>query len=138
MQLDFIGSVVEAAAAYDYDVLLSPSGVDSDRSFQRLLAERRVDGAILMEIRLQDDRVDHLIAEDFPAVSIGRTARPEGDWWVGLDHTALAAALRPPPRGPGPPPGRLREPSRAACCVPGTSPRTGAWTVSPRRRPSAG
>lgn len=37
MQLDFIGSVVEAAAAHDYDVLLSPSGVDSDRSFQRML-----------------------------------------------------------------------------------------------------
>ncbi|XUL93808.1 LacI family DNA-binding transcriptional regulator [Streptomyces galilaeus] len=92
MQLDFIGSVVEAAAALDYDVLLSPSGVDSDRSFQRLLAERRVDGAILMEIRLQDDRVDHLAAENFPAVNIGRTARPDDEWWVGLDHTALAAA----------------------------------------------
>ncbi|WP_086810334.1 LacI family DNA-binding transcriptional regulator, partial [Streptomyces reticuliscabiei] len=92
MQLDFIGSVVEAAAAYDYDVLLSPSGVDSDRSFQRLLGERRVDGAILMEIRLQDDRIDHLTAVDFPSVAIGRTARPEGSWWVGLDHTALAAA----------------------------------------------
>ncbi|MGQ4384786.1 LacI family DNA-binding transcriptional regulator [Streptomyces sp. SAS_270] len=92
MQLDFIGSVVEAAATFDYDVLLSPSGVDSDRSFQRLLAERRVDGAILMEIRLQDDRVDHLVAEDFPAVCIGRTEHPDNDWWVGLDHTALAAA----------------------------------------------
>lgn len=92
MQLDFIGSVVEAAAAYDYDVLLSPSGADSDRSFQRLLGERRVDGAILMEIRLQDDRIDHLVAENFPAVCIGRTAQPDGDWWVGLDHTALAAA----------------------------------------------
>ncbi|AEM84163.1 LacI family DNA-binding transcriptional regulator [Streptomyces violaceusniger] len=92
MQLDFIGSVVEAAATFDYDVLLSPSGVDSDRSFQRLLGERRVDGAILMEIRLQDDRVDHLFTENFPAVCIGRTARPEADWWVGLDHTALAAA----------------------------------------------
>ncbi|WP_262705080.1 MULTISPECIES: LacI family DNA-binding transcriptional regulator [Streptomyces] len=92
MQLDFIGSVVEAAAAYDYDVLLSPSGVDSDRSFQRLLGERRVDGAILMEIRLQDDRVEHLLAENFPYVCIGRTARPDGDWWVGLDHTALTAA----------------------------------------------
>jgi len=92
MQLDFIGSVVEAAAAFDYDVLLSPSGADSDRSFQRLLAERRVDGAILMEIRLEDDRIDHLVAEGFPAVCIGRTARPDGDWWVGLDHTALAAA----------------------------------------------
>ncbi|MER6115033.1 LacI family transcriptional regulator [Streptomyces sp. A0642] len=92
MQLDFIGSVVEAAAACDYDVLLSPSGVDSDRSFQRLLGERRVDGAILMEIRLEDDRVNHLSAVDFPFVAIGRTARPEGGWWAGIDHTALVEA----------------------------------------------
>ncbi|MFG2577533.1 LacI family DNA-binding transcriptional regulator, partial [Streptomyces sp. NPDC048481] len=26
------------------------------------------------------------------SVAIGRTAAPEGGWWVGLDHTALAAA----------------------------------------------
>ncbi|MEU0214792.1 substrate-binding domain-containing protein [Streptomyces sp. NPDC006265] len=92
MELDFIDSVVEAAAAYDYDVLLAPSGVDSERSFQRLLGEPRVDGAILMEIRLEDDRVDHLAALGYPSVAISRTARPEGGWWVGLDHTALAAA----------------------------------------------
>ncbi|MBC9727635.1 LacI family DNA-binding transcriptional regulator [Streptomyces sp. TRM68367] len=92
MQLDFIGSVVEAAAAYDYDVLLSPSGADSDSSFQRLLGERRVDGAILMEIRLRDDRVDHLRTVGFPAVCIGRTEQPDGDWWVSLDHTALVKA----------------------------------------------
>jgi DNA-binding LacI/PurR family transcriptional regulator len=66
--------------------------MDSDRSFQRLLGERRVDGAILMEIRLEDDRVEHLAALDFPFVAIGRTARPEGSWWVGLDHTALVEA----------------------------------------------
>jgi DNA-binding LacI/PurR family transcriptional regulator len=45
-----------------------------------------------MEIRLQDDRVDHLTAVGFPAVCIGRTAQPDGDWWVGLDHTALVEA----------------------------------------------
>ncbi|GAP49905.1 LacI family transcriptional regulator [Streptomyces azureus] len=92
MQLDFIGSVVEAAADRDYDVLLSPSGMDSDCSFQRLLAERRVDGAIVMEIRLDDDRVSHLNEVGFPFVTIGRTAHPDGTWWVGIDHAALAAA----------------------------------------------
>jgi DNA-binding LacI/PurR family transcriptional regulator len=45
-----------------------------------------------MEIRLEDDRVDHLAALDFPSVAIGRTAHPEGGWWVALDHTALATA----------------------------------------------
>ena len=92
MQLDFIGSVVEAASAFDYDVTLSTSGMDSDRSFQRLLGERRVDGAILMEIRLEDDRVEHFTRVGFPFVTIGRTAHPERTWWAGIDHAALAAS----------------------------------------------
>jgi DNA-binding LacI/PurR family transcriptional regulator len=92
MQLDFIGSVVEAAALHDYDVLLSPSGMDSDRSFQRLLGERRVDGAILMEIRLQDDRVEHLTDIGFPYVAMGRTAQSDSTWFVSIDHAALAEA----------------------------------------------
>jgi DNA-binding LacI/PurR family transcriptional regulator len=92
MQLDFIGSVVEAAAAHDHDVLLSPSGGDQDRSFQRLIGERRVDGAILMEIRLEDARVDRVQRAGFPFVTIGRTARPDGTSWVDLDHRALTRA----------------------------------------------
>ncbi|HKS99316.1 MAG TPA: hypothetical protein VJT31_07285 [Rugosimonospora sp.] len=54
MQLGFVASVVEAAARVDLDVLLSPSGGDHDRSFERIISGRRVDGVILMEIRLED------------------------------------------------------------------------------------
>src|SRR3954463_9854015 len=57
MQLGFVASVVEAAARVDLDVLLSPSGGDHDRSLERVLSGRRVDGVILMEIRLEDKRV---------------------------------------------------------------------------------
>src|SRR5579884_3392009 len=64
MQLDFVAAVVEAAAKADLDVLLSPSGGDHDRSFERLVSGRRVDGAIVMEIRVQDARVDRLLHED--------------------------------------------------------------------------
>lgn len=136
MQLDFIGSVVEAAAAHDYDVLLSPSGVDSDRSFQRLLGERRVDGAILMEIRLEDDRVDHLAALGFPSVAIGRTAHPEGTWWVGLTtprwqrHACITSRTSATAGSPS-----STVPS--SCCGLDTSRPTAGWTASPRPRPSA-
>ena len=91
MQLDFIGSVAEAAAAREHDVLLAASD-DSERALRRLIEERRVDGVILMEIRLHDERVERLLAADFPFVTIGRTARPERTRWVDLDHTALAAS----------------------------------------------
>ena len=90
MQLDFLGSVAEAAAVRDHDVLLS-SG-DGDRALRRLIEERRVDGVILMEIQLRDERVERLLAAEFPFVTIGRVAQPERTRWVDLDHEGLAAA----------------------------------------------
>jgi DNA-binding LacI/PurR family transcriptional regulator len=66
--------------------------VDGDRSFQRLLDERRGDGATLMEIRPGTAGSTTWPEPGFPSVAIVRTAQPEGGWRVGLDHTALAAA----------------------------------------------
>ncbi|MCA2211714.1 LacI family DNA-binding transcriptional regulator [Jidongwangia harbinensis] len=90
-QLEFVASVVEAAARADLDVLLSPSGGDHDRSFERLISGRRVDGVILMEIRLEDERVTLLQQAGLPFVTIGRTAHPEGTFWVDVDYAALVA-----------------------------------------------
>lgn len=89
MQLGFVASVVDAAAHSDLDVLLSPSGGEHDRSFERLIAGRRVDGVILMEIRLDDDRVERLARSSIPFVGIGRTADPERMSWVDLDYDTL-------------------------------------------------
>lgn len=89
MQLDFVGSVMEAAARADLDVLLSPSGGDHDRSFERIVSGRRVDGVIVMEIRLDDPRPARLQRSGMPFVTIGRTASPEGMCWVDLDYAAL-------------------------------------------------
>jgi DNA-binding LacI/PurR family transcriptional regulator len=91
MQLGFVASVVEAAARADLDVLLSPSGGDHDRSFERIVTGRRVDGVILMEIRLEDDRVTRLRHCGLPFVTIGRTAEPDGMCWVDVDFTGLIA-----------------------------------------------
>jgi DNA-binding LacI/PurR family transcriptional regulator len=91
MQLGFVASVVEAAARADLDVLLSPSGGDHDRSFERIVTGRRVDGVILMEIRLDDDRVTRLHQTGLPFVTIGRTAQPQDMWWVDIDYAALVA-----------------------------------------------
>jgi DNA-binding LacI/PurR family transcriptional regulator len=91
MQLGFVASVVEAAARADLDVLLSPSGGDHDRSFERIVTGRRVDGVILMEIRLEDDRVTRLRHSGLPFVTIGRTADPHGMCWVDVDFAGLIA-----------------------------------------------
>ena len=89
MQLKFVASVMEAAARADLDVLLSPSGGDHDRSFERIVTGRRVDGVILMEIRLDDPRVTRLQALGLPFVTIGRTAQPQDMCWVDVDFATL-------------------------------------------------
>ncbi|GAA5063236.1 DNA-binding LacI/PurR family transcriptional regulator [Thermocatellispora tengchongensis] len=91
MQLTFVASVVDAAARADLDVLLSPSGGEHDRSFERIVTGRRVDGVILMEIRLEDERVARLRHSGLPFVGIGRTRRPEEMSWVDIDYETLIA-----------------------------------------------
>ncbi|GAB3975614.1 LacI family DNA-binding transcriptional regulator [Actinoallomurus acanthiterrae] len=89
MQLGFVASVVDAAARADLDVLLSPSGGEHDRSFERVVGSRRVDGVVVMEIRLEDDRVTRLRETGLPFVGIGRTARPEEMSWLDIDYETL-------------------------------------------------
>src|SRR5690348_13944134 len=48
MQLDFVAGIIDAAARADLDVLLSPSGGDHDRPFERITTEHRVAGVLLM------------------------------------------------------------------------------------------
>jgi DNA-binding LacI/PurR family transcriptional regulator len=89
MQLGFVAAVVEAAGRQDLDVLLSPSGGDHERSFERIVTGRRVDGVILMEIRLEDSRVARLQQTGMPFVTIGRTAEPTDMSWVDMDYELL-------------------------------------------------
>ncbi|RCG26608.1 LacI family transcriptional regulator [Sphaerisporangium album] len=91
MQLGFVASVVDAAGRADLDVLLSSSGGEHDRSFERVVGGRRVDGVILMEIRLEDDRVTSLRRAGLPFVGIGRTSDPEEMSWVDIDYETLIA-----------------------------------------------
>ncbi|MEU6177523.1 LacI family DNA-binding transcriptional regulator [Streptomyces coeruleorubidus] len=88
MQLDFVGRIAEAAQSYDYDVLLTTGSEVGDPPFQRVLTRNRVAGVILMEIKLTDSRVDHLMDLGFPFVTIGQPG-VEDAWWVDLDFVAL-------------------------------------------------
>ncbi|WP_281068335.1 LacI family DNA-binding transcriptional regulator [Amycolatopsis magusensis] len=89
VQLEFVASVVEAAAVHDHDVLLSPSGGDHDRSFERIVTGRRVDGVILMEILLADPRVERLSQAGLPFVTIGHVEHPGASSWVDVDYAGL-------------------------------------------------
>lgn len=88
-QLEMLGAAVETAADADYDVLLSPGGTAGDASFERLVAQRRVDGILLTETRVRDARVTRAQKAGVPFVLIGRTTdRPQCDW-VDVDHDAM-------------------------------------------------
>jgi DNA-binding LacI/PurR family transcriptional regulator len=89
-QLQFVGAVADAAADHDYDILLSPSGGDRERAFDKLVGERRVDGILLMETRQHDDRARKLVASRLPFVTIGRTGSDDHAW-VDLDYSGLVA-----------------------------------------------
>ncbi|MEU4836124.1 LacI family DNA-binding transcriptional regulator [Streptosporangium sp. NPDC023615] len=91
MRLDFVASVVDAAARADLDVLLSPSAGEHDRSFERVVTGRRVDGVILIEIRLEGERVARLRHSGLPFAGIGRTGHPEEMSWVDIDYETLIA-----------------------------------------------
>ena len=71
--VEFISCVVQNAQAADYDVLVSTS-LEERQVFARLIEEQRVDGVILLEVSLEDQRVDRLKAAGVPFVTVGRTA----------------------------------------------------------------
>lgn len=89
MQLDFVGAVMDAAACADLDVMLSPCADDHGSSFERIIANHHLDGVILMEIRLNDPRVERLRHARIPFVTIGRDLRPDACSWVDVDTATL-------------------------------------------------
>ncbi len=92
IELEFVASVAEAARSREYDVLVSFSG-DDELALSRLIDERRADGIVLLEVFLDDFRVERLRALGFPFVAIGRTARPSGIDWVDIDFERLQWSL---------------------------------------------
>ncbi|MEV7969731.1 LacI family DNA-binding transcriptional regulator [Sphaerisporangium sp. NPDC088356] len=91
VQLGLVAGIVAAADRQELDVLLSPSGGEHDRSFERMVSGRRVDGVILTEIRLRDARAVRLRRSNIPFVSIGHTADADAGCWVDLDYERLIA-----------------------------------------------
>lgn len=90
VQLAFVGGVAETATTYGYDLLLTPCKSGKDPAFRRMVGERRVDGVIVMEVRREDDRIQHLTEAAFPFVAIGRNSGTDGVGWVDLDFAGLA------------------------------------------------
>ncbi|HEY0697109.1 MAG TPA: LacI family DNA-binding transcriptional regulator [Micromonospora sp.] len=81
----FVTGAVAAASAAGYHLVLSPVGVDDLDAVRRLATQRMIDGALLMEVQFDDERVDVLHQAGVPLVLIGRTADPSTLPYVDID-----------------------------------------------------
>lgn len=89
--LDFVVGAAAAAAARDH-VLSLFVDEPSDETLLDLY-RGHADGAVLMQIRLHDRRVDLLAERGLPFVMIGRTEELTGLSFVDFDFEAAVAAL---------------------------------------------
>ena len=82
--MQFAASVVDAARALDYDVLLVTAD-EGAAGLRRVAGSALVDGLILMDVEAQDERVPALRSLNRPSVLIGLPSDPAGLVCVDLD-----------------------------------------------------
>ena len=89
--MQFAISVVTAAREHDHDVLLLTQQ-EGEEGLRRVSASSLVDGVVVMDVQLHDERLPALRSLDRPAVLIGMPADTTGLTCVDLDFTAAGAA----------------------------------------------
>jgi DNA-binding LacI/PurR family transcriptional regulator len=111
--MKFITRAASVARDRGYDFVLWPVSNDADQ-MSHLLAGGLVDGVLLMEVEINDARVDRLVESEVPFALIGRThdatlpfvdidfkATVENalDYYTGLGHTHIALVNETTPGG---------------------------------------
>jgi DNA-binding LacI/PurR family transcriptional regulator len=86
----FVLAVATAARKYDYDVLLLTEDEAAD-GLRRVSASRLVDGIIVLDVAIQDERADLVRSLGVPAALIGVPGDAGGLICVDLDFEAAAA-----------------------------------------------
>jgi DNA-binding LacI/PurR family transcriptional regulator len=82
--MEFVTSAARTAGAVGYHLVLWPVSNDADE-LTELLGQGLVDGVLLMEVQLEDARVEALRATRTPFALIGRTADLAGLVYVDID-----------------------------------------------------
>ncbi|MCL3860460.1 LacI family DNA-binding transcriptional regulator [Actinotalea sp. K2] len=82
---EFVASAARTAKEHGYHLVLWPFGADQAEEIRDLVHQGMADGVLLMEVRLQDDRVDALHTAGLPFTLIGRTADVDGLTCVDID-----------------------------------------------------
>ena len=80
----FFTSAAETASDHGYSLVLWPISNDAEQ-ISELTAGGLVDGVLLMEVQMDDLRVDRLLESETPFALIGRTRDPAGMPYVDID-----------------------------------------------------
>ncbi|HHV62512.1 MAG TPA: LacI family transcriptional regulator [Firmicutes bacterium] len=86
--VEFIFSAADKMASFGYKFLLLTMAYEETQELLRVVRGGHVDGLILMDVRLEDERVRLLLEEGFPFVMIGRCKRNAGLDYVDIDATS--------------------------------------------------
>jgi DNA-binding LacI/PurR family transcriptional regulator len=90
VMMEFAVAVVTAARAFDHDVLLLTSA-EGPEGVRRVADAALVDGLIVMDVELRDERIPTLLELDRPSVLIGVPENAAGLTCVDLDFFAAGA-----------------------------------------------
>lgn len=87
-----VSGLYAALAGSYYSLVVHPQlpGVDPLDGLRTLVESRRVDGLILTQTRPQDQRIQYLLAQDFPFVSYGRSELAQAHPSYDTDHEDMA------------------------------------------------
>ncbi|MFB4280097.1 LacI family DNA-binding transcriptional regulator [Nonomuraea sp. MTCD27] len=89
-EMQFATGAAEAARELGYHLLLSPENADPIEELRHLTGLGLVDGVLLMEVRLDDERAEFLAAAGVPFGMIGRTRDPGPIDHADIDFAATA------------------------------------------------
>ena len=87
-ETEFIVNAANAANAADYTFLLLTHLAGNTTQFERVVESGLVDGFVLMQVHMADQRVERLRREQIPFVLLGRCADNEGLAFVDVDIEA--------------------------------------------------
>ncbi|MBK8046540.1 MAG: hypothetical protein IPK16_05055 [Anaerolineales bacterium] len=87
-EFEFVTGATEAAHARGYHLVLWSAALNSPKELNHLIRQGLVDGLIVMEIHLNDRRIQFLRDNAFPFSMIGRCADSTGIAFTDIDFEA--------------------------------------------------
>jgi DNA-binding LacI/PurR family transcriptional regulator len=87
---EIVTGAADAAREHGYHLLLSPLPLDDTQAQEQLTTQGLIDGAVVMEIRLDDARIELLRKTGTTFSMIGRTADTTGIGYVDIDFEQAA------------------------------------------------